>query len=432
MQKIIAKIPGGKKTLIAAGIVLIISGLIIFNVLKNRNEAGLPIQVTQAKQQKMGESVLASGKVQLMEKQEIYASTPRMVNQVPVKVGDKVKKGQIVLEMECDAEILQLDQVLATQAEQQAAYDKALAPTQQDLAIARAEYQSAELSYLESKKNLERTEKLYEAGANSLQELEKARKQLAGDQATYLKALRDYELVKGGPQGAERASLQAKSRSAQTAVNIAQENLNHYIVPAQFDGVVMSVNCSAGELAGSDKCLMVIGNPDNLEVQVGISEADATRVQPGQKVEIESAAFADKKFQGTVREVAMAAVVNQKGESQQIEVPVKIGIDSKNSGLYPGFTVDMKITTVKPQKRLTLVYEAIVEEDNGSFVWKVEDGKAKRVKIKTGLMGDLYAEIVQGINTKDDIILNPPESLKEGQAVKPMKQLPEAKKGGTL
>lgn len=430
MQKLIAKIPGGKKTLIAVGIVIIISGLIIFNVIKNRNEAGLAVQVTHAKEQKLGESVLASGKVHLMQKQEIYASAPRMVNSVPVKVGDKVKKGQILLEMECDNETLQLDEALARLAEEQAAYDKAFAPGKQDLAIARADYQSTELSYLDSKKNLERTEKLYEAGANSLQELEQARKQLAGDEATYLKAKRDYELITNGPQGAERESLQAKMRNAQTAVNIAQENLKDYVVPAQSDGVVMSVACSPGELAESGNCLMVIGSPDNLEVQVGIGESDAARVRAGQKVEIESAAFPDEKFKGKVTEVALAAVVSKNSQSEQIEVPVKIAIDSKDTGLLPGFTVDIKITTIKPQKRLTLSYEAIVEEDDNSFVWKIEDGKAKRVKIKTGLMGDLYAEVVQGITEKDDIILNPPGSLKEGKAVRPSKQIPDAAKGG--
>lgn len=428
MQTLIAKIPGGKKTLLGVGLVIIVSGLIIFNVYKNRNEAALPVQVTQAKEQKMGENVLASGKVQLLKKQEVYAPAPRMVHNVPVKVGDKVQKGQIVLEMECANETLQLDEALARLAEQKAAYDKALAPTKQDLAIAGAEYQSAELSYLDTKKNMERTEQLYKAGAASLQDLEKARKQLAGDEALYLKAKRDYDRTKNGPEGSERESLLAKLRNAQTAVNIAQENLERYTVPAQFDGVVMSAACNPGELAESGKCLLVIGNPDKLEVQVGVGEADAARVRAGQKVEIEAAAFPDKKFQGQVTEVAMAAVVSKNSQSQQIEVPVRIGIDSKNTGLLPGFTVDMHITTVAPKKRLTLSYEAIDEEEEASFVWKIEDGKAKRVKIKTGLMGDLYAEILQGIDAKDEVILNPPTNLKEGQVVRPSK-LPLEKKG---
>jgi HlyD family secretion protein len=73
-----------------------------------------------------------------------------------------------------------------------------------------------------------------------------------------------------------------------------------------------------------------------------------------------------------------------------------------------------------------------VEQDNGNLVWKIENGKAKQVKIKTGIMGDLYAEVIQGIKAGDDIILNPPGSLKEGQAVSPAQGLPQATKGGTL
>jgi HlyD family secretion protein len=424
-----AKVPGGKKTLIAAGIVILISALIIVNVNKNRNSAGLPVQVTHAKKQMLGENVLASGKVQLMQKQEIYASSPRMINAVPVKVGDKVQKGQIVLEMECENEKLQLDEALARLAEQQAAYDRAFYPSQQDLAVARADYQSAELSYLGSKKNLERTESLYKAGAKSQQDLEQARKQLASDEALYLKAKRDYELVVNGPQGAERESVQAQLRNAQSAVDIARENLNHYIVPAQFDGVVMYAASNPGERAESGQCLMVIGVPDNLEVQVGIGESDAARVRVGQKVEIESAALPEEKFKGRVTEVALSAVVSKSSQSEQIEVPVRIGIDNPKSGLLPGFTVDINVTTIEPKERLTLSYDAIVEEDDNTFVWKVKDGKAHKVKIKTGIMGDLYAEVLNGITSKDDIIIDPPDTLKEGKAVKPSAHTPD-KAGG--
>jgi HlyD family secretion protein len=71
-----------------------------------------------------------------------------------------------------------------------------------------------------------------------------------------------------------------------------------------------------------------------------------------------------------------------------------------------------------------------VEEDDNSFVWKIDDGKAKRVKIKTGLMGDLYAEVVQGVTSKDDVIINPPSTLKEGKAVRPSKEPLADAKGG--
>ena len=76
----------------------------------------------------MGENVFATGKVQLLDKQEIYAPAPRLVKNVPVKVGQTVKKGQILLELESDNEALQLEQALSTLVEQEAAYAKAFNP----------------------------------------------------------------------------------------------------------------------------------------------------------------------------------------------------------------------------------------------------------------------------------------------------------------
>lgn len=430
MQALIAKIPGGKKSLLLLGLLLLIIGLIVFNIYKNRQAASLPVQTKQVESRQMGENVFATGKVQLLDKQEIYAPAPRLVKNVPVKVGQIVKKGQILLELESDNEALQLEQALSTLVEQEAAYAKAFNPDKQSRAIAQAEYRSAELAYQQSKKDVQRQEKLYQSGAASQQELETARQQLAINETAYLKAQYELNKIINGPQGAELEASSAQLKSAQTAVKVARETLGHYQVKAQIDGVVMSAQCSQGELAAVDKPLMVIGNPDSLEVQAGIGEADAVRLRKGQQVKIEAAAFPEKTFKGLVKELAMAAQVTQSNQSQQIEVPIKVAIESKNTGLLPGFTVDMKITTIEPEKRLTIPYETIIEKGNNKYVWRVKNGKAQRVSIKTGLMGDLYVEVLQGLHEKDTVIINPPAKLKNGQAVKPAP--PAAKEAAPL
>lgn len=419
MQTLIAKIPGGKKTIFITILVLLVAALIVFNINKNRNAAALPVQTAQVQTKNMGETVFATGKVALLEKQEIYAPSERLVENVYVKVGQPVKKGQLLLELESDQEALQLEQALAARAEQEAIYEKAFKPDKQAQSIAQAEYRSAELTYLQSKKNLERQEQLHKAGAASLQDFETARRQMAADEAAYLKAKQALDQAINGPQGAERTAAIAKLKNAQAAVNIAQQTLNNYQVKAQIDGVVMLAECSTGELANITKPLMVVGDPDSLEVQVGMGEIDAVRLHKGQKVTIEAAAFPEKTFSGVVQEVSMTAAVTKNSQAQQIEVPVKVAIESKNTGLLPGFTVDMKITTLKPKKRLVIPYEAIVEKGKTKYVWLIEEGKAKRVPIKTGLMGDLYIEVLDGLQKKDELIINPPAKLKNGQEVKP-------------
>jgi HlyD family secretion protein len=123
-------------------------------------------------------------------------------------------------------------------------------------------------------------------------------------------------------------------------------------------------------------------------------------------------------------EVSQKAVLKQKGQSQQVEIPVRIAVDSASPGLLPGFTVDIKITIIQAEKRLVLPYEAVVEKDNNTYVFLIKDGKAQKQDIKLGLKGDLYVEVI-GLNKDDVVILSPPDNMVEGKNVKAAKKVIE-------
>lgn len=269
---------------------------------------------------------------------------------------------------------------------------------------------------------MERLEKLHAAGAVSLQELDSARSQLAADEAAYLKAEKEWNQIRNGLQGAERRSQETAYHRAQEAVKLAEQNLAQFVVPARIDGQVMAVEVSPGDVTTAGQHLVTIGDPRRLEVRVGIGEYDAARVKKGQEVLIEAAAFPEKQFKGQVVEVSQRAFVNRNTQSQQVEIPVRIAVDSEQEGLLPGFTVDVKIITVPEKERLVVPYEAVVEKDGKKYVYIVDKQQAKQVPVEIGLEGDLSIEITRGLKKGDTVILNPPEDLKDGQAVKPVSQ----------
>lgn len=427
MPALIEKIPGGAKTLGAVLLIILIASALGLNLYRNQNEIALEVETAQAELQEMGAMVYANGTIELVEKQEIYAPSDRLVRQVNVKVGDKVSPGQIVAELEADSEALSLVDAQARLAQEEVSYQQSFAPTEAEKSIIQASYNSAWQAYQNSKNNLDRIQDLYNVGAVSLQELEQAQSLLAADQLVYLRSKKEFDTMESGPQGAEAKSLEVNLYRAQEALRLAEENLAQFIVPARLAGEVMAVEIAAGDVTTPGQHMITIGNPQQLEVHLGIGEYDAARVKKGQEVIIEAAAFPDQEFRGQVLEVSQKARINQSSQSQQVEIPVKIAVDTATPGLLPGFTADVKIITSPVENRLVVPYEALQEKDGHSWAFTIIDGKAVKKTVETGLAGDLYIEILSGLEKDELIVLNPPDTLEEGRALKPGKIPPTAK-----
>ena len=417
MPVIAPRVPS-KTILIGLAVTFLLASIIGLNLYRNKQQIPLEVTVAKAQVETMGSTIMASGTIELVEKQEVYAPSDRLVREVPVQVGDQVQKGQILVVLEADSEALSLLDAQARLAEQEVIYNRYFNPGPEDMAIAEAEYKQAELNYQNSVKNAERSEKLYSAGAISLQELDQVRCQLAADEAAYLKAKKEWNQVKNGLQGAERRSQEAAYHRAQEAVKLAEQNLAQFVVPARIDGQVMAVEISPGDVTGARQHLVTIGDPRRLEVRVGIGEYDAARVKKGQEVLIEASAFPDRQFKGQVAEVSQKAFVNKSTQSQQVEIPIRIAVDSEQEGLLPGFTVNVKIIVVPEKERLCVPYEAVVEKDEQKYVYIVEQKQARRIPVEVGLEGDLSLEITKGLEEGATVILNPPDNLEDGQAVK--------------
>jgi HlyD family secretion protein len=180
----------------------------------------------------------------------------------------------------------------------------------------------------------------------------------------------------------------------------------------------MAVDISPGDVTMAGQHLVTIGDPHRLEVRVGIGEYDAARVKKGQEVLLEASAFPDRQFKGQVVEVSHKAFVNKGTQSQQVEIPIRIAVDSEQEGLLPGFTVNVKIIVVPEKERLSVPYEAVVDRDGQKFVYIVEQKQARQIPVEVGLEGDLSLEITKGLEEGATVILNPPDNLEDGQAVK--------------
>ena len=416
LRRVLSRLLRRKKVLIAclAGLVVLLiwGGLTI-----KKADDGVPVTVADVEEKLLGESVFASGTVALRDEQTIYAAASKEVMEVKVKQGDQVKKGQILGYLDPSEENNRLREAEAGLAVEQANLKKTVGTMSQDAAAGRSNLQQATLALENKKAHLQRVQKLYEAGVESAEELEKAREEAALAETDYSKAQAELQKLQGSAASAERESLQAGVERAQAQLATARNEVEKQTLRAARDGIVIGVYIETGDYVNAGDKLMVIGDPEGLELESTLSEADANKVEVMQKAEVTCASIPQEIFSGSVAEVALTAEEETDGDVTKVEVPVKIAIENTKGHLRPGYTVDLRIITVPERKTLVLPYEAVVDTGKNSRVFVVEGDKAVPKNIKTGLESDLYVEVVQGLSKGEKVILNPDAQLRSGTKV---------------
>lgn len=399
-------------------ILLFISLIIGINLWRNYIYQGPTVYTTQVEEKSMGERVYASGSIVLQEKQEEIARDNRVLRQTFVKTGDQVNARQLLAVLECVTEERMLADAKANLAMEELDYQNNIRPSDEDLAIGKAEFKEVKTAYDNKLKDLQRKEALYNAGAISTQEMEKARQELMVQEVLFLKAQKNYNILFNGPRTAERKVAETRLERARAIVHAAEQDLARYIIRAEKDGVILNLEHQPGDLIRAGEKILTLGHPAYLQVRVGVSEADAARVKPGQNVNITAAALPENVFTGSVIEVAGLARTKEGNTNQQVEVPVRISIDDDSSPLKPGYSVDLEIVTVVEKKRLVIPYETLLEDNGKQQVWVFDNGIARLQTITTGLEGELYVEVLEGLNNGDLLIIDPPDNLRNGQKVR--------------
>jgi HlyD family secretion protein len=254
---------------ILAGIVLL--GAVMFWALRKK-EPAISVQTEKIARHTLTETVIANGKIYPVVQVHISPEVSGEITALPVKEGQFVHKGDLLLKINPDVYVAGLKQA-------QAGYESSLAAK----ATADANLEKAETDY-------KRDKELFDT------------KLLSESDFIGFKVARDV------------ARAQVKSASdqvnvAQAAVDNAQDQLNKTTIVAPLDGTITTLNSQLGERvlgtvqnAGTD--IMIISDLSQMEARVDIGEMDVVLVQAGQKAKLEVDSFKDKKFAGVVTAVA--------------------------------------------------------------------------------------------------------------------------------
>ena len=320
-----------KRLVVIVGIVVIV---IAIPLVQARIGGGVTVKVKTEKvaPRSIQASVLASGRLVYEQQAKLTTEEIGRVTAIYVQEGDRVKQGQLVLQID--------DQRLRAAVEQNEAAERV-----QEIAIER---QKLQVENLETQ--FERTSGLHE------------RKLIDDDK--FDTASKNLEIARVDLESSRASLAQFKAQLAQ-----AKDHLSKTRVYAPIDGTVTSLDIKVGETAiasstnipGSN--LMTIANPETMLAEVNVDEADIANIEPDQHARVFAIAFPDTAVEGTVSSIAVSAKVAEGRQGLSFVVKIRL-TDTKGVNLRPGMSCRAEIFAAARESALATPIQAIrVEED---------------------------------------------------------------------
>lgn len=428
-----------KKLFIGLGIVVALAAIGYANVAFHRTSS-TSVTIEKIAPRDLEAIVSASGKVQPKRQVDISAETMGKIVSLNVQEGDSVKAGQPLLEIDPRNLQMTVDN-----------HEASLATAHSLLEETRAQVLNARVALQQSQDAFRRQEQMWKAGLQSRDQYDIA----SADLKT-----RETNLA-ASEQSVRTQEQRIKQEEA--LLESARTDLSKVRIVSPITGIVTKRNVEEGETAvvgtmnNAGTVLLSVADMSVIETEIEVDETDIPFVKIGQPAQVSIDAIPDKKFPGHVTEVGNSPITSTTTTTTQraTNFKVVVTLDATVPDVRPGFSCTADITTATRQKVLGVPIQAmtvreLVVDDKGAIVktpppargskapvapaellpgqtrkeiegvFVIQSGKAAFVPVKTGIAGDKYFEVLDGLKSGDEVITGPFASvrgLREGDAV---------------
>jgi membrane fusion protein (multidrug efflux system) len=278
-------------------------------------------------------------------------------------------------------------------------------------AVDRVESTKAELT--NSRHILERVRAMVEEGIRSTQELEDATRNIKQAQAEYRTAEKQLQLLRAGARIEVRQALQSRLQAAQETLHLARVELQNATLTASMDGIVGRRYVDPGAYVTATKMpIVTLVAMDTVKIRVPISERDFGKVRPGLTAHIRVDAYPGEVFEGTVKR--LSPIIDAASRSGEAE----IAIANPDYRLKPGMFAKVALLLEQRQEAVVIPRDAVQVNRKGSVVFVVQDGKALRQEVVTGLQTDTQVEVLNGLGPGAEIVVAGNDGLKDQALVR--------------
>jgi HlyD family secretion protein len=438
-----------KKILIGVAVVVVGAGVAGANIYFKR-ETGVEVVVEKVQKRDLEAIVSASGKVQARTTINISASNMGRVTKLEVEEGDRVKKGQFLLEIDPRSLRTRVARGEAGLSVQRTAVDQA-----------KVQLESARTQLKLAQDTLKRQQDLWKDQLTTKEALDRA--------------VNDVKLRERDVEVRETGITMETTRIGQTTADLddAKYNLGQVSIDSPIDGIVTRRNIELGEnvmigtMNNAGTVLLTIADMSIIEAEIEVDETDIPNVALGQTAKVTIDALPDRSFVAKVTEIGNSPIQTAaSASSRAINFKVVVTIEGQIPDVRPGFTCTADITTATRKDVVAIPIQAttvreLIYDDKGNVVkepeadktkrrpgpvsavaelkpgqtkketegvFAMKDGKAAFLPVKTGIAGEKYFEVLSGVKAGDEVITGPFNSVRDLKDGAPVKLQAAAKK----
>ena len=368
-------------------LILGVGGYFVYDKFFNIKDEKVEFITKKAKKGSFSKKVDATGEIFATELIDVGAQVSGQIKKLYVKLGDQVKKGDMIASIDSSTQQNSIDNKEA------------------QLAIYKAQLESAKVALNIAKTQFDRENALFSKNATSKQEFESAKN-------TY------------SANSAKIKELEAQIKQTNIELSTAKINLGYTKITAPRDGTVVSVQVEEGQTVNANQTTPTIVNIADLsrvKMKMQIAEGDITKIKVGTPVEYSILSEPTKKFQTTVSSIDPGLTTRSDGSygssssskssyssssssSSAVYYYAQSIVDNKDGILRIGMTTQNELLIANVEGAIIVPSIGIKKDENGTFVYLLKDGKPVKTAVKTGIKDNLDTQIISGINEGDEII----------------------------
>lgn len=417
-------------------IILVVIIVLIGTVYAFKNTAPKPKQATIDKTVKrtIAETATETGNIEAKYRNNIALDSSQKVIKIAVKEGQLVKKGELLLELDSSDYQIKLDKALINLENANLTLNQMLqtgiasekSASENLYSQAKYNLEIAQRKYDDLKKKNEQNEELFTSGAIAQSQLDESRNNLK-DSETGVKGTED------ALRNAEKSlkdinnSSENKIANQRNQISLIQKDIDDYKkkiedskIKSNIDGKVMKINAKENQFPNNGDEI-IVDDVSQYKVVADLKQYEALKVQKGQKANV-NIKGSKNYYIATVDEIGelAEAKTTSAGSDKEYKVNVSVVIDDPKEEIKAGYESDVQFIFKEKDNCITVGFDGIKEEKKTGekYVFVVDnDNKVSKRYIKTGIESEYYVEITEGLEEDENYILNPPESILEGDIV---------------
>ena len=368
-------------------LILGVGGYFVYDKFFKAKEEEVEFITKKAKKGSFSKKVDATGEIFATELIDVGAQVSGQIKKLYVKLGDQVKKGDMIASIDSSTQQNSIDNKEA------------------QLAIYKAQLESAKVALNIAKTQFDRENALFSKNATSKQEFESAKNTFSSNSAKI-------------------KELEAQIKQTNIELSTAKINLGYTKITAPRDGTVVSVQVEEGQTVNANQTTPTIVNIADLshvKMKMQIAEGDITKIKVGTPVEYSILSEPTKKFQTTVSSIdpglttlsdgsygssssSKSSYSSSSSSSSAVYYYAQSIVDNKDGILRIGMTTQNELLIANVEDAIIVPSIGIKKDENGTFVYVLKDGKPVKTAVKTGIKDNLDTQIISGINEGDEII----------------------------